>query len=482
MTSFGGDNQELSIVIKARDEATAVFKNVGTSVGKMATNFDNAKTASTAIAVGIAGAATAIGAFGVMAVKAASSAEVEMARFGATLATMGKKGTDARAGILAAAAAAVKLGFDDEEAANSIASLFQRTGDLSQAIKLNTLAMDLARAKGIQLSESQKLISLVMSGNQRALKLYGIEISDTLTPMQALDELQTKVAGQAQGFSQTFQGQMAAFHVTFQNLLETVGTKLLPLLTQFIAAMLPVIEKVIEWSENTANLVGWLQQHQAVLYIVAGAIAGALTPALIGLAVTIFTTVIPAFFALAVALAPYIIGGAIIGGMVAGILWVVNNWALVKEKLGAIWEGIKGVFAAGVNFLIGIAEAWANSWVKAVNVILGALNKIHFSIPDWAPGVGGKSFGINIPLAAEVKLPRFEHGGIVPGAIGTAVPILAHGGERIVPAGRSAGGQTTYSVVINNPTVRNREDANYLRRQIEEALRDVSRGHKLATV
>ena len=34
---------------------------------------------------------------------------------------------------------------------------------------------------------------------------------------------------------------------------------------------------------------------------------------------------------------------------------------------------------------------------------------------------------------------RFEKGGIVPGPIGSPVPILAHGGERVIPTGGGDG-------------------------------------------
>jgi hypothetical protein len=484
MALFGSGDQTLSVVIKARDEASAVFSKIDGSLKKLGVGFDAAVGASKAVALGIAGAGAAVGAFGIMAVKAAGEAEVQMAKFSATLATMGPKGLAAKSAILAAADAAVKLGFDDEDAANSIAQLFQRTGDLNQALKLNGLAMDIARAKNVDLAEAGKMIALVMSGNARALKMYGIEIDDTLGPMAALEQLQGKVSGQAEGFSKTFQGQMSVFKIEFQNLLEVIGAKILPILTQFIAAMVPVIEKIIEWSGNMATLVKWFKEHQTLLLIVAGAILGALVPALVALAVSIFTVVIPAFIAAAISLAPFLIGGAIIGGMVAGILYLMKHWEQLKVGLINVWDGIKGAFREGVNFLIGLAEGWANSWVKAVNVIIGALNKISISIPDWVPGVGGKKFGINIPTATPVSLPRFEHGGIVPGAEGVAVPIIAHGQERIIPAREARNDRSggSYTVNINNPQLRNRGDVEYLRQQIEDALRDVSRGHKLATI
>ena len=35
------------------------------------------------------------------------------------------------------------------------------------------------------------------------------------------------------------------------------------------------------------------------------------------------------------------------------------------------------------------------------------MNKISFDVPDWVPGIGGKSFGINIP-----EIPKLAKGGL----------------------------------------------------------------------
>lgn len=77
----------------------------------------------------------------------------------------------------------------------------------------------------------------------------------------------------------------------------------------------------------------------------------------------------------------------------------------------------------------------------------------------------------------------FEHGGRINAPFGRSVPIIAHGGEQIIPAGKSKNGEgNTYVVHINNPVIRNDDDPAILRKQIELALRDVSRGHKLSTI
>ena len=63
----------------------------------------------------------------------------------------------------------------------------------------------------------------------------------------------------------------------------------------------------------------------------------------------------------------------------------------------------------------------ANGVVNGINTVINALNSLHFDIPDWVPGLGGKSFGFNIGTLATVSLPRLAKGGIVDGA----TPLIA---------------------------------------------------------
>ena len=498
-----GNDQNLNIIVRLKDEASKQLEGLRGKFENLQKNMVPATNASKAFAIGLGGAATAAAGFGALAIKAAMGAQTEMIRVkqtvNNTLEQMNAEGlnklqklADAAGGagsdvfefmsasIDKAAASAAKLGFDDEEAAGTLAKLFQRTNDVNEAMKLNQLAMDLARAKGIGLAEAGDMIGMVMSGNGRALKAYGIEINDTLSPMDALAELQTKVAGQADAFSGSLAGQTEALKVAFGNLMETIGEQLVPVALELVKAATPIIEKLIEWAGKTGELVGWLKEHEIIIWAVAGAIAGGLAPAILFSLIPAIWGMITAFAAGAVALAPWLIGGAIIGGLVAGIIWVVKNWDKVKEQFKLIWEGLKIMFKEGVNALIGLAEGWANSWVKAANVIIGALNKVSFSIPDWVPGVGGKSFSINLPLAQEAKLPRLEHGGIVPGARGTAVPIIAHGQEQIIPAGNAKGnGDININLTLNYPQFNSQKDTEIVRQQIETALRDVVRVYKL---
>jgi hypothetical protein len=62
-------------------------------------------------------------------------------------------------------------------------------------------------------------------------------------------------------------------------------------------------------------------------------------------------------------------------------------------------------------------------------------------------------------------LPQFEDGGVVPGASGQAVPIIAHAGETVVPAN-----QSPITIQINNPIVRSDSDIQAIAREVESVL------------
>lgn len=236
----------LEILVKLKD-------NTKSSFGSLSASLEGLGGVAEKAGIALAGIGVAAGTGLAFAVKAAAEAQVDMAKLDTTLKNMGESAMKNKDALLEAAGAATKLGFDDEEAALSIANLYQRTGDLSKATQLNTLAMDLARQKGISLAESSNLIGMVMSGNGRALKQYGIEISDSLTPMQALDELQKKVGGNAEAFGKTFTGQVEILKVAFGNMMEAIGDKVLPILTELAIKYVPV---VIEAFDRFANALG----------------------------------------------------------------------------------------------------------------------------------------------------------------------------------------------------------------------------------
>lgn len=83
----------------------------------------------------------------------------------------------------------------------------------------------------------------------------------------------------------------------------------------------------------------------------------------------------------------------VIGGLCEFISGVfTGNW----QKA---WEGVKNIFSAIFNTFAGLAKAPINAVIGIINKAIAGLNKLKISIPSWVPGgMGGKSFGINIPM------------------------------------------------------------------------------------
>lgn len=78
------------------------------------------------------------------------------------------------------------------------------------------------------------------------------------------------------------------------------------------------------------------------------------------------------------------------------------------------WDGISQVFTGVWNGIVGALEGAINLIIRGVNWLISQLNKVSFSIPDWVPAVGGKSFGFNIPKISEVSIPRLAQGAVIP--------------------------------------------------------------------
>lgn len=78
------------------------------------------------------------------------------------------------------------------------------------------------------------------------------------------------------------------------------------------------------------------------------------------------------------------------------------------------WQGVTEIFKGIWNNIVAIIEAAINFIIDGINWLISKLNTIHFDFPDWVPIIGGKSFGISIPLVSQVALPRLAEGAVIP--------------------------------------------------------------------
>lgn len=98
---------------------------------------------------------------------------------------------------------------------------------------------------------------------------------------------------------------------------------------------------------------------------------------------------------------------------------VAAAWQKVKDTILGVWDGIKKGIAACINKII-----------DALNGLIRGMNKIRFSVPDWVPVIGGKSWGFNLPTIPYVALAE---GGEV---VRPTFALLGEAGrETVIPAG-----------------------------------------------
>lgn len=239
--------QELKVVIKAEDKATAEIKKVNASLsasGKaMQVGFSALKGAAMATVTGIAALGTASVAFGVSSVNAFIEAEAETERFNALMKTTGKGADEASKQLQAVADSTIDLGFDNESAALSLAKFYTSTKSVEEATRLNNIAMDIARAKNVDLDQAQKMVNMTLAGATRELKAMGIEVSENATGVQNLAKIEELYAGQSEAFAKTTAGKIQILQQRYGELKETVGATISEALT-------PFLEKMIEFSKS----------------------------------------------------------------------------------------------------------------------------------------------------------------------------------------------------------------------------------------
>ena len=482
---FGSDQNQLTITLALQDSFSKELDKAKENLNDFSLNMKKVAAVGTV-------AFTAFAAIGIKSIQAFSESQKEMAiatkAVDNALEAMSAGGLNKiqkEAGIGAdifdhvkkkmneVGKAAIKLGYDDESASVSFAKLFQISGDVSTAQKDLKLAMDLSAFSGRSLEETTKAIAMTYAGGGRVLKEFGLQIDENATAQDILAEANKKVGGTAEELSKTYAKQAEILQIQFGNLQETIGSALAPALTKILEIISPLIQRFSDWAEANPELL-------ANIVLIGGAVSALVAG--VGLLGMALPGIIAGFGLLS---APVLIVAGIVTAFIGTIYALNESFKILQNDSGLVWDGIKIMLKDFANVAISTAEAFANGWVMAINMIIRGLNKIQVSIPDWVPKLGGKSFGINISEVSQVSLPRFEHGGIVPGAQGESVPIMAHGQERIIPSSQSGdglGNKYIYNVIINNPNVRNQSDINTLRAQVDEAMRDLIRVHKLQTI
>lgn len=102
---------------------------------------------------------------------------------------------------------------------------------------------------------------------------------------------------------------------------------------------------------------------------------------------------------------------AAFNGIKSVITSVMNT---ISSVISRVWNAIWGTIKRVINGILSAIQGMVNGIIGGLNSMIRSLNHLHFSIPDWVPGLGGKSLGFNLNTISRVSLPRLATGAVLP--------------------------------------------------------------------
>lgn len=412
---------KVGIILEAQDRASRQIQEVSSSLEKMKGRFDQSVSASKQFAVGMTAAGVALGGLIGYGVKVA--ADLQTAKIGLTTLLGSAEQAGATVERIKKEAARTPFELVGLTQAVQLMTSVTHNGDKAIDIILNVgeglAAMGKGQAELDRIIVNLQQVAAVGHASMVDIKQFafaGIPIFEMLqqqtglagdalgdfiseggVTFEALTTMFDKANDSGGRFFNAYKNQAGSFNQALSNLKDSFGIFLATTVetTGIFDMLTKAISKATEFidahKDSVANAVKWLSEHKIVIYIVAGAIMGALVPAIYAAAV--------AFGTLMITLAPFMLAGAAIAGIVAGIFWIVENWDMLSAKAAEIWGGIKdtvaGIVGAIVDTVQGwltkLSEAWQFTWLflkeftfNLIGLWLGSIiTLLDFFFPDW---------------------------------------------------------------------------------------------------
>jgi hypothetical protein len=267
-----------------------------------------AKTAS----IAFAGLGVAVGKFGYDSVKAAAEDQKAQLKLAKTLQNV-TGATDAQTAAVEKFITAQQFatGVSDSQLRPALENLVRATGDVNKAQGLLKLGLDISAGSGRDLSIVSLGLTRALGGNFASLSKLGIVIPDNIKKSKDFAKVQeylnTLFGGQAAVAAGTFQGKLEILKQRLQEAQETIGAKLIPILTNlvdyFLNNVVPAIERVanggfkqlvIEIANTFSGLTGVAKIAKEVAFAFIGIkialVAFAIAPPLIAAVTSALTT------------------------------------------------------------------------------------------------------------------------------------------------------------------------------------------------
>lgn len=249
---------------------------------------------------------------------------------------------------------------------------------------------------------------------------------------------------------------MSALNTVWQ-LWQQLWEKLEPFVTKILTWLMDFWNNTLKGIiENVVNFItkliqGWTELYNNVIAPIISALVDVLWPVVERVLNAIWSTISGVFDA---------IGGVIkaVTGILDGLITFITG--IFTGDWEKAWQGISDIFKNIVEGLWSIIKTPLNWIIDGINGLINGINGIK--IPDWVPGVGGKS--LSIPT-----IPRLAKGGIVDQA---TLAMIGEGksAEAIIPLDRTL---TRYmSEALKDAGANNNITVNFYPQQMTEAELD----------
>lgn len=313
-------------------------------------------------------AITATAALSIKIGKDAVDAAIEDSRTQAVLASAMMNTTNATKDQIAAAEDYIKttmfrVNVADDELRRSLSQLYIATGDLTQAEKLQTIALDVAAATGKDLATVTNSMTRAEQGNIAILRRLTPEIGALIGPTTSAEEAFALLGAAYGGTAEQLADldPLTKLKLSYGEVLETLGYELLPVVKEFAKY---VIDDVVPAVEQ------WIQANGKDLRSVLDG------------AVKIFITLIDVFATVAkfynqfewlikLAAMFFLVGravkiaGRVFGGLTRALTGVKASVKGFADRLGKLLKGDEGIYKA--------AQAIGGLIEKVAKFVLGLL-------------------------------------------------------------------------------------------------------------
>jgi hypothetical protein len=342
--------------------AEAGFKKTQTSFGKMA---DGIRRHRKAIGVGLTAIGAGITALGVSAIKSSLDQRVGIAQLDVALQNVGTSYDEQAAAIERVIAAQQnKTNFGDEAQREALMDLISVSGDYEQAMAALPAVLDLAAGKGMDLSAASTLVARAISGEESALKRYGIAVEKGATATEVITAIMAKFGGQAEASADP----MTQLKNRVGDLFQVLGDMLLPAMERLAILAEKAVRRVIAWTDAHPVLT-------KVLMIVVGAL-GAL--ALVLGPILIMLPTLAAGMAL-------LAGASGIGALVVAVGVIAAGAMLLWKNWNFVWTKMKEITEVSVNFIIGLFNKMTAVQRTVLAGMIDAAKKFIDALPGGNP-------------------------------------------------------------------------------------------------